>query len=269
MKVSEVLELFVGVSALFRARFQKPLWERYPMYLEDPLHAILIFLDGYAFERRGRNPAYSHAAVEAIQRAKESSMNQDLPQQVWKTFSGLLDSKGLNKERNPIFHKTGSCRCVWCIMGSQNIILWSKKAIAEGGVEAAWKRFKAIRGVGDKIASFFLRDLVVHFELSHNLDRGRNRWLLQPVDVWVRRGVFLLSGNEKDDEVAKWLVENCEEPELVNQGIWYFGAQIAESDLRLRKSIKDPNYARTLCQGHIASLEAAVKAVEGWHDPRS
>jgi len=265
VKVSEVLELFVRVSALFRARFQKPLWGKYPRYLEDPVDAIQIFLDGYAFERQGRNPSYSHAAVEAIQRAKDLSTKQNLPQRVWKEFYDFFDGKKLNKERNPIFHDTGSRHCVWCVMGSENMILSSKEAIARSQVKEAWERVKVIRGVGPKIASLFLRDVAVQFELRPGLDR----WLLQPVDVWVRRGVFWLSGNEmKDDDIAKWLVTNCEEPELANQGIWYFGAQIAGSDFRLHKSIKDPDYARELFWEHIAGLKATVAAIERLYVPR-
>lgn len=259
MRVSEVLELFVGVSALFRARYQKPLWEKYTRYLEDPLDAILIFLEGYAFERQGRNPSYSHVAVEAIEGVKDSPLRRNFPQTVWHKFSEFFANKGLNIKANPLFHTKKLCCCVWCVTGTENLIKTSKEAIARSQIKEAWEKVKRIRGVGPKIASLFLRDVAVQFELAPSQDR----WLLQPVDIWVRRAVFLLNRNKmKDGDVARWLVTNCDEPELANQGIWYFGAQIAGSNFRLRKSIEYPSYAEEILQEHMASLKAAVEALE-------
>ena len=87
----------------------------------------------------------------------------------------------------------------------------------------AWEKLTSIRGIGAKIASLFLRDLAVWFDLTPNVDR----WYMQPVDVWVRRTVKLLSGsNMSDEEIAKWIVRNSENPERANQGIWYFASQV-------------------------------------------
>jgi hypothetical protein len=55
-----------------------------------------------------------------------------------------------------------------------------------------------------------------------------------------------------NEEVAKWIVDNCGQPECCNQGIWYFGARIAGSDYTLRKSILDMNYAKRISEDHIA-----------------
>jgi len=265
VKISHIFELLVHASALFQARFQRPLWGRYPKYLEDPLDAILIFLEGYAFERQGRNPAYSHAAVDAIQQVRSLSKRRNFPQTVWDVFSDLLGGKKLNPRLNPLYHETTSCRCVWCVTGSENIILASREAIAKGRVRKSWGKIKRIRGLGCKIASLFLRDVAIQFGTFPASDR----WLLQPIDVWVRRAVALLSGTMmKDEDIAKWLIANCEEPELANQGIWYFATQIAGSSVRLQRSIEDIDYAREILQDHIASLEAAVAATRGWYVPR-
>lgn len=253
MTVNETLDLFVYISALFRARFQKPLWEKYPGYLEDSVKAVLVFLEGYAFERQGRNPAYAHVAVEAIARGITS------PQGVWDRFVGLLGGQRLNRKLNPLFHNSRRCSCIWCATGPDNIIVTAKTDVAEGHVKEAWHKLKEIRGVGPKIASLFLRDVVVQFDLNPASDY---RWLLQPVDVWVRRGVAELMGKEANDkEVAKWVVANCRKPEAVNQGLWYFGAQIAGSDFRLKKSINNLDYAKEICREHVSGLKATVEAI--------
>lgn len=259
---NEMLELFVRLSALFRARFQEPLWKKYSGYLKDPVKAMLVFLEGYAFERQGRNPAYSHAAVEATRLEKNS------PQAIWSRFSALLCGQGLNRRVNPLYHTKTRCQCVWCMAGSSNIIATSKEHMDEGRVKEAWDKVESIRGVGPKIASLFLRDVAVQFGLS---PARHNRWLLQPVDVWVRRGVALLSGHQVNDKVddedaAKWLVTNCTEPELANMGLWYFAAQIAGCGFRLEKSLNDLDYARKIYREHVANLKATVKVIEAMED---
>jgi hypothetical protein len=270
LQANRAIDLFIDVSKPFQARFQKPLWNKHPEYLKDSLAALLIFLEGYAFERQGRDPAYSYAAVEAIEMVKDSWSEQDFPQIVWTKFSRLLEDKGLNKNRNPLYHVPNSCRCVRCAIGSANIILTSKENLAQGQVTQAWEGLQKIRGTGPKIASLFLRDIAVQFELIPMIP-PQDRWRLQPVDVWVRRAVSSLREDKeredanipsKDKEIAEWLVNNCTKPELANQGIWYFGAQIAESKFRLDKAIKDVDYAWRIYREHIANLKAAAAVIE-------
>lgn len=72
-------------------------------------------------------------------------------------------------------------------------------------VKEAWERLTSIHGIGSKIASLFLRDVVVWFGLAPNT---ADRWYMQPVDVWVRRTVSLLSrSNMSDEDIAKRIVE--------------------------------------------------------------
>ena len=125
----------------------------------------------------------------------------------------------------------------------------------------AWSRLDRIRGIGPKIASFFLRDLAI----KYNVQVSKDRHLLQPVDVWIRRLVWLLNDRKMEDEqVARWIAGKCPEPELANQGFWYFGAQIAGSDWRLQRCLADLAYARSLCEQHVATLSATATA---WNRP--
>jgi hypothetical protein len=63
-----------------------------------------------------------------------------------------------------------------------------------------------------------------------------------------------------DEEIAKWIVKTCEDycinPEQCNQGIWYFGAKVAECDFILQKSLSDVGYARMILKEHLEVLKA-------------
>lgn len=254
----DIPEIFLSVASLFKARNQDPIWNKYPRYLEDSLDSFLIFIEGYAFERQGRNPSYPHAAVEVLCRNKDYIQRKDFPKIIWKDFSKSLKNEKLNKKVNPLFHTENQCCCIWCKMSPGNIILSSKDAIVKGQVKEAWEQIKSIRGIGSKIASLFLRDISVRFELT---PPKKDRWLLQPIDIWVRRAVSLIKKWKKmdDEKVAKWLVDNSKNPEVTNQGIWYFCTQIAKSEFRLSKCIKNSDDAQKLYHEHIAILKAAIQ----------
>jgi len=263
-----MIGFFVRISPLYRARFQNPHWNKYPNAETDKVEAICLFLGGYAFERQGRDPSYAHAAVTAIQEAIEEAIeeariqpglpiDETVKQTVWNRFSESLQGQNLNQERNPLCHVYGNgCKCIWCVFNDQNIISVATQSLRNGQVEQIWNRFQDIRGVGPKIASFFLRDLAVKYELAPI----QGRHLLQPVDVWVRRTVHQLANNNGmgDKQIAQWIVGHCREPEFASQGIWYFGAQIAQSEFRLCKALKNQKYAKELVKDHLRTLEATV-----------
>ena len=265
---SEMFNLFMDASKIFRGRYQDPYIGKYK--IEGPMDAAIMFL-GYAFQHAGTNPSYPPAAAEAIKRSKGSEGSEDFPLIVLANFSDLLDHKKLNLKLNPLFHKcwkccpdltqTNACNCIWCVLkrdGIDNIVLKCVKDIKDGQTRDAWEQLKKIRGVKNKIASFFLRDIAI----SNDLTPTNERWLLQPIDIWVRRIVQSLNDDPKmnDEEIAKWIVKTCEDncinPEQCNQGIWYFGAKIAESDFILKKSLRDVDYARKILKEHLEVLKA-------------
>ena len=97
---SDTLRLFEGLSEIFKALSLKPLWQKYN--LNDSIGAASLFLEGYAFERQGRSPSFSPAAVEAIKKAKVSNGSEDFPLAVWFNFSNLLNDSRLNRKLNPL-----------------------------------------------------------------------------------------------------------------------------------------------------------------------
>jgi hypothetical protein len=262
--MSTRLSFFVPISRLFQARFQNPHWDKYPGAEKDEVEAMCLFLGGYAFERQGSNPSYAHAAVTAIEEARIHP-GPHLKQTVWDKFSGFLQGQKLNWKINPLGQRDGEgCNCVWCVFDGESLISAAKQSLLNEQAKAIWERLQRIRGVGPKIASLFLRDLAVRYGLAPKKDRH----LLQPVDVWVRRTVQRLANNNGmgAEEIAEWIVDQCGEPELANQGIWYFGAQIAQSEFRLFNALIDQEYAKVLVEDHLRTLEATVAVAKDWID---
>lgn len=265
------LELFENISKIYTSRLQKPLWQRYPNCLKDSLDALCIFLEEYAFERQGRNPSYAHAAVEAVRNAKDRPIK---PEDIWNDFRRLMNYNSLNAKNNPLYHvqeDQANCKCILCVLGRaneiENIIKDANVAIKNGNIRERWNRIKEIRGVGDKISSLFLRDIALAGHLP--LAQANDRELLQPVDIWVRRTVSFLDPKMTDEhnaikrpnmDFANWIVNDATDPERFNQGAWYFGAQIAGSEFRLRKACSDINYATELVSKHIESLQSVCEA---------
>lgn len=258
------LALFVELSILYRARFQNRLWSKYSRSDEDRIAAACLFLEGYAFERQGRDPAYAEAAVAAIEKAIAKDQTEQgcyIGQTVRNEFLNLLTTRKPNLKLNPLDHREErGCNCLWCAFYGENIIAIAKESLVNGEVKPFWERLQRIRGIGPKIASLFLRDVAVRYGLAP----GTDRHLLQPIDVWVRRTVRCMAKRDMltDEDVARWIVDNCEESELANQGIWYFGSQIAQSEFRLRRALENERYACAAVREHIATLEATVEAAK-------
>lgn len=123
--------------------------------------------------------------------------------------------------------------------------------IERNEIQEAHKFLKKIRGAGDKIASLFLRDLVNVMGINLT-NQTKDRHLLQPIDIWVRRTIQLLTNDQNmaDNQIREWIVQESVKfnlnPERVNMGIWFFCSQIVKSDYRLKTIINNLNNAQNL-----------------------
>ena len=158
MDKKDILRLFEGLSDIFKALSQKPLWQKYN--LNDSIGATSLFLEGYAFERQGRSPSFSPAAVEAIKKAEVSKNSEDFPRDVWLNFSNLLNDSGLNRKLNPLcpqfplYHPSNSCNCIWCVLKRDNIIDISRQALIDGQTKNIWERLKKYKESGLRLLRF-------------------------------------------------------------------------------------------------------------------
>lgn len=242
---------------MYQAQMMDPWWR---WYSEEPgpRRALALFTGQYAYERQGRARSYPHAAYFAVENAQALDAAE-----IWCTFLGELEGARPNTKLNPLYHTGAQCNCVCCAFaadggGVVDLIAATRSELAAGLVRHAFERLDRIRGIGPKIASFFLRDVAVRFEIEPLQDRE----LLQPIDVWVRRYVTRRTNAAVPDDfmAAQWICANSAAPEAANQGLWYFASQIASSEVKLRRALADDAYARVLIERYVDSVEDAVAA---------
>jgi hypothetical protein len=261
------LEFFYRVGLVYQKMYADPLWTCYPKAATSDLESLGVFLEGYAFERQGRNASFSAAAADVI---KESSSFPLDPADVWKRFRGKMDNAGLNVKNNPLapkgtpFSKGSGKTWKYSAVELANeigvpLVEWVVCGLRENRTQQVHAEICKVTGVGPKIASFFLRDVACRYQTFPS----ESRELLQPVDIWVKRSALLLGVGSAD--TAKFIVEQCQgtnsRPEEVNQGMWYFGSQIAASDYQLRKCRGDLAEAEGLLARHLKWLQEAAGAL--------
>jgi hypothetical protein len=115
-----------------------------------------------------------------------------------------------------------------------NVFNWAVEAIGNGKIHSAYSALDAIHAVGDKLASFYLRDVVFLGELENSLG-GTDYSYLQPVDTWVLRvgrSLKLIEGDDSGSTVKAKLISAClaagVSPLLFNAGAWLIGAHAYE-----------------------------------------
>lgn len=256
------LKLFDNVSCFYRHILMFPLWNKYSKYQNNIWDSLAIFLEGYAFERQGRRPDYFPAAVDSLFHCRQqNNLNANC---IWNIFKQSLKNRNLNHRNNPLYPSSnpdnitrfGNKHSLIEAVYNYNFLNRTFTTFIQNTVNQnrniiqAFTFLKTIRGIGDKIASFYLRDLVVVIKI--NLVNIGNRELLQPIDIWVDRTVKFLAGNQNMSrkQVANWIVVNCIQhnlnPENINMGIWFFCASIANSEYRLNQSLANIDMAYSL-----------------------
>lgn len=284
---SKALRFLAQLSHLYEGRFLKPLWDKYPDRETDDWHAVIIFLEGYAFARRGAPNDFSHAGCDVIHQLRQSGVtvaDPDTPNKAWTAFSTLLNNSDLNYANNPLCPKetqyvrqykgtprkarTSRLSVIEFLekltpSGSRaNPITYAKQNLESDNLKPVHQSLSGttgINGIGGKIASFFLRDVATFYCISPSKDRH----LLQPVDVWIRNTTAQLMGVQtSDEEVAKWVVQESASSgvnaEAVNQGMWYFGSQVGGSGYRVSRALNDLIYAEALLHEHIGAIRSEL-----------
>jgi hypothetical protein len=223
--------------------------------------ALVEFLRGYAFERQGRSPHYAEAAIAAVGLYKGSAPRNDFEAFVWQEFLRQIDveadGKGAAVKVNPLaphFRKQRS-RSITALVsdleGSQyNLVRWAAQGIREGELETVSQQIRAVRGLGTKLTAWFLRDLVMAFGMEEaDLEPSA---LLQPIDIWTRRGASVLAGlpqtlrygRHGDARAAAAIVEVARasgvRPTLVNTGLVMFGELFTPSPDAFEAAIASP-----------------------------
>ncbi len=272
--ITQWLQFFERLSCFYREMFMLPLWYKYPNHTTDIWESLAIFLEGYAFERQGRRPDYFPAAVDALFYCKQQNDNNFVPtvinNMIWQKFSQSLNNQNLNPKNNPLYPSTEDPNNLQNInkrpsviefIINQNIVRnnltltsYLQNRIVQNNLNDVFNSLISIRGIGNKVASFFLRDLTDVMQI--NLTNIQHRKLLQPIDIWVERVVKILSNNQHLNraKVADWLfkfsIENNVSPERVNMGIWFFCSIIIVSEYKLNQVLNKLNTAQDIANNY-------------------
>jgi hypothetical protein len=178
--------------------------------------------------------------------------------------------EGANSKNNPLYPMGGKDVDLITFCASLNDCDYNICAFGMHGIRTdlrkTYDRLNDIRGVGPKIASFFLRDVALRDPASYH--EIQNRELLQPIDIWVRRTATLLAGDPDDRRsnlaIAKELVKLAAEAGCcdlsVNSGSWYFGSQVVGTLRDLRAALSNREALKERLQSRAQALrnEAAV-----------
>lgn len=109
------------------------------------------------------------------------------------------------------------------------IIPYTIKKIKAGGIKEHYEELDDIFMIGDKIASFYLRDVVSLFELDSYVPDNELVYL-QPIDTWVKRVAreIGITEHKSHKKIRQDIVNCCLEanvnPQEFNMGAWLCGA---------------------------------------------
>jgi hypothetical protein len=294
--LERLVDQFERLGKIYKVQFLEPSMKRFENIGTDAWDALAFFLSGYAFERQGRSPSYAHAAEDAIFDLKKEGhklTDKTIEKKVWERFRKLLHRKGLNEFNNPLSPKGTSfklknkkgevkdleTRGISVVefvqkLPNRNLVVWAKKELKKDKADKALERIKRITGVKDKIASLFLRDIAVIYDLHL-----KKCDLLQPVDIWVLRIIRIIEGDPSLEakECPEWIVrksKGCRKlpeavnPEAVNQGMWYWASQVAKSEYRLEKILEksrsDLDVFANSVREHLSTLQSAASLAKDW-----
>ena len=171
------LRLFVNTSCYFRHLLMLPWWNEYTDHQINIWDSLSVFLGGYAFERQGRSPDYCYVAVDALNKYKtNSNPTARTISDVWSEFGVLMSNKNMNVDRNPLYQNAKGIKISLIEFALSNLCqsnisltaYLSDSIKAKNDIAPAFDSLKTIRGIGDKIASLFMRDLVDIMSINLN-----------------------------------------------------------------------------------------------------
>lgn len=266
------MDFFEGIGAVYCRTMLDPPWRKYGECVE-PWQAIAFFLEGYAFERQGRNPGYAPAAVDAVTECKgllAGSIDENVEREIWENYKVRLHNKNLNSKLCPL-NPVGSAEhgsILARLRAARNLnLLAHTTALLQRDARSAHNFMWSIRGSGPKIASFFLRDAKELYSIT--AIEPTLRYLLQPIDVWVWRTVNILqgpqevpslsdAGDTERKDAAQFIVDSSCNPERVNMGMWYFAAMVCQSEYRHGERLRGVESARKAWGEYVREREEEV-----------
>lgn len=239
---------------------------------KDEYKALICFVEHYAYERQGAARAYpiiARMAIEKMFRGKLMPLTRMHAKNAWEICKEIarkdFNNIKLNESHNPMKADKGILATMTTHKIS-NLSLYVKELIQQDKTAKAHSFIASVRGVGSKIAPFYLRDIAYLGNLEEN--KIKDPHYLQPIDTWLIQTLSIILGDEvprKLEEKQKIIVELCEvagcSPIAFNQGAWVLGSQIAGSFKMFREIAVGEN-ARSILEEHVSTMKQYVAEVE-------
>ncbi|MCP8308780.1 MAG: hypothetical protein H3Z53_10215 [archaeon] len=238
----------------------------------DDYIALACFLKNYAYERQGAASAYPDIAVRTIEKifgGKLQSVTIADSKEAWKIYQEIAGKEFNNIKVNPSHNPMNTDRGVLSLLASQqisNISNHVKTLIEQGKTREAHSFVSSIRGIGTKIASFYMRDIAFLGNLNEN--EIKNQFYLQPIDTWLEQTISIIFGDaatKRLDDKQRLIVELCGQancsPIAFNQGAWIIASQIAGNFDTFRK-IAEGQDTRSIVNDHILEWKTYIFEVE-------
>jgi hypothetical protein len=219
----------------------------------NPLSGTKFVISAATARAGGEQAKYGEIIWETLDKCSDTLGNfktllrkKNAPRIVWSKFLALCHKYGkkpnekLNKGLIMDFIKRAQMH------SSNNLFVWLQENLKTNGVESTYLELLKIRGIGKKITSFILRDIVWYLDMEKEVPAGELIYL-QPIDTWVRQICLKLwmDLHEKVDEfiIAKRIIDKCNELGVssisFNQGAWYFGSQEVKDGKLLERHMRE------------------------------
>lgn len=252
--------------------------------LADPYYAFRVMLGYYAFAKRGNDRVeYSGFALQALDKVLQGNKvnfsaflaSGNAPERLWNAFVEVCkeNQRKVNEQLNRglIEGLAGYTAQLYADDEIGNIWMDILQAIVQSGrVEPIHEKITDIKGIGPKVGSLVLRDMVALYDLESHIDPSDYHYL-QPVDTWIRRIGPMLT-EEINDKTADWVIAGklsklCRRNRVsgvrFNQGVQYL-AIVEVRDLEKLKG-----YLRTLTENAPRTAARSATGVSGHPPARS
>jgi len=151
---------------------------------------------------------------------KSSDWQNDLKQ---KLYTGGVNNR---YDREMII---STLRYICGINEDNNLVMHSINKIEEKSLKELYYELDTIFGIGPKLDSFFLRDLICLYKLEEHIEFDDFSFV-QPIDTWVEKAIEKLAiahSIESLDAKREAIIRACKEADVhpisFNQGCWYSG----------------------------------------------
>ncbi len=231
--------------------------------------AVMIFLSKYAHERQGAATAYPEIAQSVVEEKIDFSkkITENDAVQCWDAYKKIAKEKynnlGLNELRNPMNVEGG---LISQLASKQigNLANYCSILINNNQILEAHNFMMSIRGIGTKIASFYLRDIAFLKGCDEKI--LNNVYLLQPIDTWIDQIGYILFGELSTKNLQKNIVRACNENGIsslkFNQGAWVIGSQFALNFETFKKILNNNDIFVKILDKSIYDMKRKARYLE-------